>query len=76
MTLPPISYVTVIRDIYFTERTLTGHRPRKIDFDVCEPDLDSLPEGAGKVNLLPNALPDFLEPRLRIGAVNHAPEIA
>ena len=35
-----------------------------------------MPKDAGKVNLLPNALPDFLKPHPWIGAVNYATEKA
>src|SRR5271165_6130464 len=38
--------------------------------------IDSLRHGRCEINSFPDTLPDFLEPRSRIGAVNHAPQKA
>src|SRR5271157_4624165 len=42
----------------------------------CESVHDSLPKGSRKVDSLAYALPQFLEPRSWIRAVNHAPQKA
>jgi hypothetical protein len=70
--------------IYFTDYTLTGQSrryaeiPRYIECHKSGYELvrDSLRHGRCEINSFPDTLPDFLEPRSRIGAVNHAPQKA
>jgi hypothetical protein len=70
--------------IYFTDYTLAGQSSRYSEILRCiechksGPELvrDSLRHGRCEINSFPDTLPDFLEPRSRIGAVNHAPQKA
>src|SRR5271157_5717415 len=69
---------------FFTSRTLSSNSTTQArspananaENGVCGSVHDSLLDGGCKVDSLPDALPDFLEPRSRIGTVNHTPQKA
>ena len=62
--------------LYFTERTLTGHGSLKCRLRSARIGVPSFGHSHRKVGLFPNLSPDFFKPRPGIAPVDNAPQKA